>query len=32
MNEAGREKHEEMGFYDGWAQCLDQLVALVKKI
>ena len=29
-DEAGREKHEKMGFYDGWAQCLDQLVALVK--
>lgn len=27
----GRKKHEEMGFHDGWSQCLDQLVALVKK-
>jgi len=25
----GRKKHEEMGFHQGWNQCLDQLVALV---
>lgn len=24
-----REKHEQMGFLQGWGQCLDQLVALV---
>jgi uncharacterized protein YndB with AHSA1/START domain len=29
---AGREKHEKMGFYAGWSQCLDQLVALAKKM
>lgn len=26
-DEAGRKQHEEMGFYEGWGQCLDQLVA-----
>lgn len=26
----GRARHEEMGFYDGWGQCLDQLVEYVK--
>lgn len=31
-DEAGREKHEKMGFYERWAQCLDQLVALVKEL
>jgi len=25
-DEAGRKKHEEMGFYDGWGTVLDQLV------
>jgi uncharacterized protein YndB with AHSA1/START domain len=24
-----REKHEAMGFYPGWNQCLDQLIALM---
>ena len=28
---ADREAHEKMGFHEGWGQCLDQLVALVKK-
>jgi uncharacterized protein YndB with AHSA1/START domain len=28
---ADREMHEKMGFYTGWGQCLDQLVALVTK-
>lgn len=27
---ATREKHKEMGFLEGWGQCLDQLVALMK--
>ncbi|MDD5320548.1 MAG: SRPBCC family protein [Methylococcales bacterium] len=27
-----RVKHEEMGFYDGWGTCLDQLVAMIKKM
>jgi uncharacterized protein YndB with AHSA1/START domain len=31
-DEADRKNHEEMGFYDGWSQCLDQLVALVKEM
>ncbi len=26
---ADREAHEQMGFYQGWAQCTDQLEALV---
>jgi uncharacterized protein YndB with AHSA1/START domain len=25
-----RDRHEEMGFHDGWATCLDQLVEMVK--
>ena len=29
-DEAGRRKHEEMGFHDGWGKALDQLVAHVK--
>jgi uncharacterized protein YndB with AHSA1/START domain len=29
-DEAGRKKHEEMGFYDGWGKALDQLVAHAK--
>lgn len=29
-DEAGRKKHEEMGFHDGWGTVLDQLVAYVK--
>lgn len=27
---AGRERHEEMGFHDGWGAALDQLVAHAK--
>ncbi len=29
-DEAGRKRHEEMGFVDGWGKALDQLVALAK--
>lgn len=29
-DEAGRQKHEEMGFQEGWGMVLDQLVAYVK--
>ena len=29
-DEAGRTKHEEMGFHDGWGAALDQLVQLMK--
>lgn len=28
---AGRAKHEEMGFLEGWGQCLDQLVEYVNQ-
>lgn len=26
-----RQQHEKMGFYTGWGQCLDQLVAVMKQ-
>ena len=29
-DDAGRKKHEDMGFYKGWGKALDQLVAHVK--
>ena len=29
-DEAGRDKHEAMGFHEGWGTALDQLVAYVK--
>jgi uncharacterized protein YndB with AHSA1/START domain len=29
-DEAGRKRHEEMGFQAGWGKALDQLVALMK--
>lgn len=28
---ADREKHEQMGFHEGWTQCAEQLAALVEK-
>ena len=28
---ANREKHEQMGFHQGWGLCLDQLAALAEK-
>jgi uncharacterized protein YndB with AHSA1/START domain len=28
---ANREKHEQMGFHQGWGESLDRLVALVAK-
>lgn len=31
-DEAGRKQHEEMGFHDGWNQCLDQFVELVGRL
>lgn len=31
-DEDGRNKHEAMGFQDGWGKALDQLVALVKSM
>lgn len=29
-DESGRERHERMGFHQGWGMALDQLVALVR--
>jgi uncharacterized protein YndB with AHSA1/START domain len=29
-DEAGRKKHEAMGFQQGWGMALDQLVAMIK--
>jgi uncharacterized protein YndB with AHSA1/START domain len=29
---ADREQHEQMGFYEGWSQCTDQLAALVARL
>ncbi|MGH9972101.1 MAG: SRPBCC family protein [Pyrinomonadaceae bacterium] len=29
---ADREAHEQMGFHQGWAQCAEQLAALVEKV
>jgi uncharacterized protein YndB with AHSA1/START domain len=31
-DDADREKHERMGFYEGWGRCLDQLTALVARL
>lgn len=31
-NAAGRAQHEEMGFLEGWGQCLDQLVEHAKSM
>ena len=30
-DEAGRKRHEEMGFHHGWSMVLDQLVAFIKR-
>ncbi len=32
QDEAGRTKHEEMGFHEGWGKALDQLVACAGRI
>jgi uncharacterized protein YndB with AHSA1/START domain len=29
---ADRERHEQMGFHQGWGQCADQLAALVARL
>jgi uncharacterized protein YndB with AHSA1/START domain len=29
---AGRKKHEDMGFFGGWSQCLDQLVEVANQL
>lgn len=31
-DEAARKQHEEMGFHQGWATALDQLVAFIKQM
>jgi uncharacterized protein YndB with AHSA1/START domain len=31
-DEADRERHEEMGFHEGWSTALDQLVALARTL
>lgn len=31
-SEADREQHEKMGFFQGWGQCTDQLVALLSRL
>lgn len=31
-DEEVRKQHEEMGFHQGWSQCLDQLVELAKQM
>ena len=28
----GRQRHEQMGFHQGWGQCADQLAALAKSL
>ena len=31
-DEAGRKRHEEMGFHEGWNTCLDQLIEVVRRL
>ena len=31
-DEAGRRRHEEMGFHEGWSKCLEQLIEVVNRI
>lgn len=31
-DQAGKEKHEQMGFQEGWGAACDQLVALIKSL
>jgi uncharacterized protein YndB with AHSA1/START domain len=31
-DEAGRKRHEEMGFHQGWNMCLDQLIEVVSRL
>jgi uncharacterized protein YndB with AHSA1/START domain len=31
-DEAGRKLHEQLGFYEGWGTCLDQLIEVVKTL
>jgi len=30
-DQASRDRHEEMGFFDGWNTCIDQLEALARE-
>jgi len=30
-NNADRSMHEEMGFYDGWGTCMEQLAAFAER-
>ena len=32
MDEAGRRRHEEMGFHDGWNICIEQLIEVVGRL
>jgi uncharacterized protein YndB with AHSA1/START domain len=32
QDEEGRNRHEKMGFHEGWGKALDQLVELAKKV
>lgn len=32
VDQAARQRHEEMGFHNGWSAALDQLVALFRKM
>jgi uncharacterized protein YndB with AHSA1/START domain len=29
---ADRERHEKMGFHEGWGQCADQLAEVARKL
>jgi uncharacterized protein YndB with AHSA1/START domain len=31
-DEAGRKRHETMGFHEGWNTCLDQLIEVVRRL
>ena len=31
-DEAGRKRHEDMGFHEGWNKCLDQLIERVNQL
>jgi uncharacterized protein YndB with AHSA1/START domain len=31
-DEAGRKRHEEMGFHEGWGKCMDQLIQVATQL
>jgi hypothetical protein len=31
-DEAGRKRHEEMGFHEGWGTCADQLIEVARQV